>query len=230
MKYFFITLLFIQSLAYAQQSEKNFIDQNYIEVIGKAEMNIDPNLIYIKIELNEKNKINIQNKEGELIQKLTELGIDIKKDLAINDLSGSFRSYLFTKNEVLSRKNYVLTVRDGKMAGKVFYELDKLGVSNFSIERVDHTEIEKFRREVKVNAIKVAKEKAADLCQAINQELGRALFIQEIGMYIPTNANRVTMRGASSVGASPDLKVRELDLDFEKIKLEYSILCRFELK
>jgi len=223
-----LTLIFIAINSKAQQGEKNFIDQNYIEVSGKAELFIEPNLIYIKIELNEKNRIPIEGRESEMIKKLTDLGIDVKKDLVVNDLSGSFRSYIFTKNEVLSKKNYVLTVRNGQTAGKVFYELDKMEVTNFSIDKVDHTDIEKLRREVKVNAIKAAKEKAEDLTKAINQQIGRAIYVQEVEGYRPYNPSNISIRGVNSYG-SPDLKVKELELDFEKIKIEYAILCRFIL-
>ena len=38
----------------AQTGEKNFIDQNYIEVTGTAEMEIVPDEIYLKIVLSEK--------------------------------------------------------------------------------------------------------------------------------------------------------------------------------
>ena len=40
----------------AQTGEKNFIDQNYIEVTGTAEMEIVPDEIYLKIVLSEKDK------------------------------------------------------------------------------------------------------------------------------------------------------------------------------
>lgn len=40
----------------AQTGEKNFIDQNYIEVTGTAEMEIVPDEIYLKIVLSERIK------------------------------------------------------------------------------------------------------------------------------------------------------------------------------
>jgi len=44
---------------------------------------------------------------------------------------------------------------------------------------MNHSKIEEFRREVKVGALKVAKEKVADLAEAIGQKVGRAIHITE---------------------------------------------------
>ena len=49
-----LTTILFSSIAFAQNGEKNFIDQNYIEVTGKAELEIAPDRIYIQIRLNEK--------------------------------------------------------------------------------------------------------------------------------------------------------------------------------
>jgi uncharacterized protein YggE len=112
------------------------------------------------------------------------------------------------------------------MAGKVFIEMEKLGISNLSIERLDNSKIEKYKNEVKVDAIKAAKTKAELLAVAINQTIGRAIYIQEQQMYEPMMmSNTMMIRGESSMKEDA-----ELAIDFEKIKLEYFILCRFELK
>ena len=54
MKYLFFTCgMLISFLLNAQSFEKNFIDQNYIEVTGKSEMLVVPDLIYLHIMLKE---------------------------------------------------------------------------------------------------------------------------------------------------------------------------------
>jgi uncharacterized protein len=46
MKRFIVGILLMISLTgFSQNGEKNFIDQNYIEVTGKAEMDIVPDMI-----------------------------------------------------------------------------------------------------------------------------------------------------------------------------------------
>ena len=61
----------------------------------------------------------------------------------------------------------------------VFQELESLGISNINIERIDHSELDKFREEVKVAAIKAAKQKAEALAGAIDQSIGKAIYILE---------------------------------------------------
>ena len=223
----------------AQTGEKNFIDQNYIEVTGKAEIEIVPDQIYLKIFLNEKefkNKQSIVEIEKLMIEKLTEIGIDTEKNLAIKDFASNFQFYWLGKSDIFVTKEYQLLVHDTPTAGKVFVELEKIGISNITIDKLDHSKIREYRKEVKVDAIKAAKEKASDLAMAIDQNIGRALFIEEIernNNYISNTlsgkAAGVTIRSSRSSGNS-FLDSRTLDVEFEKIKIEYSILCRFELK
>ena len=232
-----ILTILISSSIFAQTGEKNFIDQNYIEVTGKAEIEIIPDQIYLKIFLNEKefkNKQSIVEIEKLMIDKLTGLGIDTEKDLAIKDLASNFQFYWLGKSDIFVTKEYQLLVHDAPTAGKVFIELEKIGISNITIDKLDHSKIRVYRKEVKVDAIKAAKEKASELAIAINQSIGRALFIEEIernNNYLSNTlsgkAAGVTIRGSRSFESS---ELINLDVEFEKIKIEYSILCRFELK
>jgi uncharacterized protein len=121
-------------------------------------------------------------------------------------------------------------VHDGSTAGKVYVELEKIGISNISIEKIDHSRMDEYRHEVKVKAIKAAKEKAESLTKAINQSIGRAIFIQELDYVLyDKRVSNIQIRGASSF-YSGNAPAKILDIDFEKLKLEYAILARFELK
>lgn len=217
---------------FAQTGEKNFIDLNYIEVTGKAEMQISPDLIYLKIRLSEqdKSKLPIAEQEKRMTDKLQEIGIDAKKDMSVNDLLSRFKSKVFSKDIVIS-KEYRLTVHEAKMASNVFLELEKLEISNVTVDRLDHTKMEEFRRELKVSAIKAAKEKAEALTKAINQNIGKAIYIVEL-QNRPIAGESNTMYYNYSSKSLRELSDKDNDstLDFEKIKLEYSVLTRFELK
>jgi uncharacterized protein YggE len=222
-------------LANSQTGEKNFIDQNYIEVTGKSEMEVTPDLIYLKILLNEKdnkNKQPLADRENQMLSKLRDIGIDTNKDLLMKDMASNFKDYLLIKSDILLSKEYQLLVRDGKTASKVFVELENIGISNVSIERIDNSEIQKFRKQVKIAAIKAAKEKSEALANAIGQNVGRAIFIQELDNYYGNGgasggASNIRIRGTGSIHRASS---EEPEIDFEKIRLEYSIMCRFELK
>lgn len=229
MKYlFFVISLVVSTLVYAQSGVKNFIDQNYIEVTGNAEMEIVPDEIYITILLSEadtKNKLSLAVQEKQMIKALDGIGIDISTKLLVKDMNSSYKSYLLSSNQIHLTKEFQLLLNDGVTASKVFKEFKKLGISNMSIEKLNHSKIEEFRNKVKVEAIEAARSKATALAGAVDQKVGRALFIQEQNFHRVYSANTaMTVRGVGSTIES------EPQLDFEKIKLEYSILCRFALE
>jgi len=70
------------------------------------------------------------------------------------------------------------------------------------------------------------------LTSALNQKVGKALFIQEVdrlnpyltgNLGSPGYSSSVMVRGASTISS-------DSDIEFEKINLESTILVRFELK
>jgi uncharacterized protein len=237
MKHLILGLLFTISLTgFSQTGEKNFIDQNYIEVTGKAEMDIVPDLIYLKIILSDKDNKNKQSLieiEKSMTSKLIEIGIDISKDLSIKDYASNFKLYWISKSDIILTKEYQLIVHDTKALQQVYFEFQKLGISNVTIYKLDHSKIEQFRKEVKINAVKAAKDKAEALTMSINQTIGKAIYIQEFdNSYLSALQGKaaganIRIRGVSS-GYSSDNS--NPDVEFEKINIQYSILVRFELK
>ena len=236
MKVLILIVVSIFSLnSFSQIGTKNFIDKNFIEVTGKAEMEIIPDEIYLKIIINEKDlkgKQNIEEIENLMTVKLSEIGIDISKNLAIKDMVSNFRNYWLKNSKINSIKEYQLLVDNSKTAGQVFQELESLSISNISIERVEHSEIQKFKTEVKILAIKAAKEKAIILTNAIDQNIGKAIYIQELNSQVYRTMQR-QVTGLSNIVVreySDKMKMEiEPEIEFEKITLEYSILVRFEI-
>lgn len=221
---------------YGQETGKNFIDQNYIEVTGHADKEVAPDKIYLKFFINEKDFKNqtLSEVETKMIQKLKEIGIDVDKKLAIKDFVSNFKNYWILKSDIRLIKEYELLVNDAKTAGTVFLEFEKIGISSISIDRLKNSEIDKYELEVKVEAMKSAQEKAKAIATSINQDIGRAILIQENPNFVRVdNALQgrvagIQIRGVSSLKQSSN--VGEANIEFEKIKLEYNIIARFELK
>lgn len=221
---------------YGQETGKNFIDQNYIEVTGHADKEVVPDKIYLKFFINEKDFKNqtLSEVENKMIQKLKEIGIDVDKKLAIKDFVSNFQNYWILKSDIRLIKEYELLVNDAKTAGTVFLEFEKIGISSISIDRLENSEIDKYELEVKVEAMKSAQEKAKAIATSINQDIGRAIFIQENPNFVRVdNALQgrvagIQIRGVSSLKQSSS--VGGANIEFEKLKLEYNIIARFELK
>jgi len=216
---------------YSQNGQKNFIDQPYIEVNGQFETEVIPDEIYLTIILNEndkKGKVTVEMQEIQLINALKKLNIDINKSLTIQDFDGSFKKYFLASNKVTKTKKYQLLVSSGKQVGEVYQSLTKINISNIYIERVSHSEIEKYKRETKIKALQVAKEKALEYATAIDQSIGKAIFIQE-------NYNNFSINGVNAVqtlGFASGNKLEEVkinNLNFQTIKLSASVQTKFIL-
>ena len=174
---FVIAILVIPGIAFSQ---KNFLDQNYIEVQGKATIKVIPDQIYLRILISEKEKTktNLEVKEREMIKRLKELGIDVTKELVIKDLASNFNPKIFSEDNIVISKVYILLVHDAGAANKVISKMKELEISNIKVDHLDHTKISDFKKECSVKAIAAAKTKAETLTQAIGQTIGRALYIE----------------------------------------------------
>jgi uncharacterized protein YggE len=205
----------------------------YIEVVGNGEMEIIPDQIYISFTLKErmdgKTKIMIEDQEKEMKKKLMKLNIDLK-DLQLADASSDYIKIKRNKKDVIAAKDYILKVSSTGTLAQVFETLDELDAFNAGIQRVDHSDIAKFRKDVKILAIQAAKEKATYLLAGIGETIGKPLFIQERETY---DEFQPLMRKAGMVNMVMDAAPAEEalpELSFQKIKLKYSVFARFAIK
>ncbi len=225
----FMFIILSSIIGHAQNSQKNFIDQPYIEVTGTVETEIIPNEIFLKIILDEndkRGKLSIEQQENQMISALKTLEIDIDKKLSVLDFNGYFQRKFLGDNEVIKNKHYQLIVNDGKTLGEVYEALDACDISNISITKTSHTELEKFRRETKLKALKIAKKKAIDYAEAIGQTTGNALFIQE------TSGNLILSNNAVGVNYNTRYhfeKQKIENLNLQPIILKESVMAKFIL-
>lgn len=210
----------------------------YIEVRGTAEQEIIPDQLYIHITLKEriedKEKITIDNMEERLKAALKEIGIDLKT-LSLSDASADYVKVIWHGKDILSKKDYSLLVNDAGTLGKVFQQLDKLEIDDAYISKVSHSKIDSLKKEVKIAAIKAAKQKADYLLAAIGEQTGKALIVQE-QVYENTRFESTNVHMdkepsyfAGSVKALVD-RDKDADLQFKKIKIEAHIFVKFAIK
>lgn len=227
----FLTILAC-SFLYGQNGQKNYIDENYIEVVGSSEIELIPDEIYLSISIREKDYkgSSAEELEKKMISKLESLGIDIEKNLSINDLMSNFKSYWLKKKEVKSQKEYRLIVNTAELAGKVIEELEKINISNINIAEVDHSEIEKHKIETKVKAVKAAKFKATQIANALDQQIGRAIHIIEIEEQNISSLLEGRITGVVISGNRANYEVpQSKKIEFEKIKLVMHVAVKFNL-
>lgn len=228
---FLTTLLFTVTLAYSQT--KNFIDQPYIEVNGNADTLVTPNEIYIHILLSEKDtrdRVSIGELEQKMVAALKSLGSNTEKDLTTSDMTSNFKYYLLKSKDVIKTKLYTLKVTDAATASQVFIKLEEAGISNTSIERVDHSDLDNLKNIMRTRAILNAKERATSLTKPLNQVVGSAIHITDadnvVSQQIQGRIAGIQIRGISSFSNNE----KELPkIEFEKIKVTASINAKFIL-
>jgi len=222
------TIVFIVSSIYAfSQNNKNCCETPFIRVQGIAEIEIVPDEIYLSITLNEeddKQKTDILLLEEKLKETVHSLGIDMK-NLMLQDASSNFDRGIWRK-DVNKVKDYLLLVHSAEMVGKVLYRLDEVGISNVYIEKYTHSKIEEFRKEVKINAMKAAKEKASYLLEAIGEKAGSPLEVLEQQDFYPMPVANMAMRKTKQLSS---FESNYAEIDFKKIKLQYTIDAKFEI-
>ena len=234
MKKLFAFLFLFQALIVSAQFQKNFIDENYIELTGSSQLEITPNEIYLNIVINEANKklkLSVEKQEALMINELNKNNIKLEENFRVKDFTSSYKYYFFKQTDIHKSKTYELKVSTSKELGKVYESLEKIGISNITITKVDHTEIEDFKLETKVKAIKMAKTKANKYAGAIGQTIGKAIHIQEQNVNTTQNFNQlneVVIRGAGSISKSKKFNFE--NLEFSNIIINAKVHVKFQLK
>lgn len=230
-----VTFFILSTVSFSNgQINDSKIEKNYIEVTGYAEMHVIPDEIYIGITIRERyegrEKVTIDSIEKVLKMELTKLGIDLK-NLSLSDANSDFVKVQLVKKNVLTTKDYELKVSTASEVSKVYEELSEIKVQDLRIEKVNHSKMEEFKKEVKINAIKDGKEKASYLLSAIGSQIGNPIRIAEqitsrASDYYPDGMGQRAMSGIVSVSQT---KLMD-EITFNKIKIEYGIIVRFEIK
>ncbi|MBD9302896.1 MAG: SIMPL domain-containing protein [Alistipes sp.] len=203
---------------------------SYIQVNGRAEREIAPDEFYLQIVINErdsKGKVSVESQQRDMIAALKRLGVNVEKQLKVANLSSEF----FKKNTSVATAKYQLQLGSSAEVGKVWQALDGLGISNVSILKVSHSQLERYKSEVRVEAMRNAKQNAATLAEAIGQTIGKCFYVYDSNndvMPVFYN-NMAVMRSAKAFDAA-EAAAEEEPLDFKTIKLQYSVQAKFVLE
>ena len=220
---FFVAALVVSVTAMAQVQEAY---PSYVQVEGYAEMEVEPDEFYLSIVINErdsKGKITVDTQQRQMIEALSQLGIDVEKQLKMSDMNSAY----FKKNNTLTRASYELKLNTSEEVAAVFAALDGLGISDISVNRVDNTEIERYKEQVRAEAMANARKTAEALAEAVGQKIGKCFYIYDMSGY------RGAVRFADSamyMSVNREMKVAEPTLEFKKIQLEHSVQAKFVLE
>jgi uncharacterized protein YggE len=212
-------------------------DKRTIEVTGSAEMLISPDEFIFEIGIEEyweeefkgntkfedyQTKVDISTIEGPVFKTLMKLGIE-KDDIKSTEVGNYWR---YRGKDFLIAKKLEVSLNDFNKVNEIISSLNKRGIDYMRIGQLKHKNITQFRKEVKIKAIKAAKEKAEYLVMALGEELGDVISIiesdNEPRNWIPQNT-------ISNVMMESDSGQPTAEID-KKIKLRYEINVTFEIR
>jgi len=236
MKNLFIALLSVLSItAFAQETKY----PKTINVNGTAEMEITPDQIFVQVELREYDKkgagkVDIQTIRNNFLSGLKKIGI-ADTNVTIQGYSGwDGNIWYYKKNkkqnpDLKAGITYWVKVSSTAKMDELVSVMDDEATQNFFIAKVSHSKMEEYRKLLKIQAIKAARDKAIYLADAINEKVGEAITInepQEMGHYPQPMYRANVMMEQKMAGADE----APMNVDFKKIKLQFDVNVVFALK
>lgn len=211
-----------------------------INVAGTAEMEVVPDEIYVIVELREYDKkggskVDITALKNDFIKTTLATGIP-ETDISVQGYQGWDGNYwLYKRNkkknpDLKASITYQVKLSTTKKMDELVEKLDDEATQNFYIARVAHSKVQEYKKQLKIQAVKAAKDKAIYLADAIGEKVGEAITINdpnEVGYYpAPMYANKM-MKNQVMAEATQDAGPQ---IDFKKIKLQFDVNVVFALK
>jgi uncharacterized protein YggE len=220
------------------QTVDNTIKQRTINVSGSSELEITPDEIYVQIELREYNKkngdkVDIEAIRNQFLSAAKSMGI-ADTDVVVQGYSGWDGNYWwYQKNK---KKNpdmkagitYEVKVKAVDDMDKLVDKLDDEATQNFYLSRTSHSNMDSIKKQLKIAAVKAAKEKAIYLAAALGDNVGQALTINDPNE--SADYPRPLYKANIAMAAEADRSAPPMNVDFKKIKIEYNVNVIFELK
>jgi len=221
--------LFASVTAFAQDVFKG---EHFIEVPGSAQVEIDPNELYLFIRLREfeenRNKVTLEKLDQDFMQALKNAGVD-RKNLTLADAGSQLGKFGRKEKDAFREKSYELKLTSAAELEKFLEKLEPVKVEQLDLTRVTHSEIEKYKLDLKVKALQAAQAKAQALLKSIGAEAGKPLMVRDWDapeQPMPVYANvmyKSEGMAAADAGA-------EGGIAFRKIKLKAQLVAQFEIK
>jgi uncharacterized protein YggE len=215
-----------------------------INVNGSAEMEIVPDEIYVQVELREYDKktagktekVDIDKIKNDFLSAAKSLGLK-DEDVVVQGYSGYDQNLWWVKKnkkanpDMKASISYLVKLNTVAKMDELVKKLDDEATQNFYIQKVSHSKLTELKKQLKIQAVKAAKEKAEYLAEAIGEKVGHAISINdpnEVGYYPPRVVYANTMMKSEAV--SDQSSAPAMNVDFKKMKLQFDVQVTFALQ
>ncbi|MFZ6011372.1 MAG: SIMPL domain-containing protein [Bacteroidota bacterium] len=225
-----VSLLLIMPFLTSAQQEV-FKGEHFIEVTGMAHMEIEPNEIFVLIRLKEfeenREKISLEKIDKDFFNAMKEAGID-RKRIELADVGSKLDKIGKREKDAFREKSYQIKITSGAELEKFLEKLQAVKVDFVDITKIQHSEIEKLKMDLKIKALQTAKSKAETLLKSIGAEVGKALMIRDWDQD-PVQPMMEMKYSTMRMSAEGAMDQPESDIAFRKIKLQAQIMAQFEI-
>jgi len=242
-----ITLLFATiAIAFALHAQTNtqpgcFPFPKTISVTGSAEMEVIPDEIYVQVDLREykkkgEEKTDLDKIKTHFLASCRAAGIP-DSNISVASYEGYNMSNIWRRRrkdpDLLSSITYQVKFNNTRLMDELVNRLDDEATNNFSITRTSHSKLTEYRKQLKLMAVKAAKEKAIYLSESVNEQLGAAITIVEPEESRTSDilSERYKSNVALKEQTSKDYySVNEAGVDYRKIRLRFDVKVLYALK
>lgn len=221
--------------AKAQQPSANPFPKT-ISVSGSAEMEIIPDEIYVNVVLREYQKRGEDKKELETLKTdfLNACKAANIADSAVSIVSYTgYNSYYWLRRkkkspDLFASITYQVKFSASKQMDDLVDKLDDEATQSFDIVSTGHSRMTEFRKQLKIQAVKAAKDKATYLTEAIGEKLNGAITVKEPDESAQRVVNLSNGMASQARLYETNYRMKELadksfEVDFKKIKLRYTV-------
>jgi len=221
------------TFVYAASAQVIQPEKHSITVTGVAEREVIPDEIYMTIVLKERydgrDKIEIAEQERQMKNIFKELGIN-DTSYALSDADQQYTKVKAFKKDAITTKTYELKVSSAVLASAVLEKLGDMKITGASIERTDYSKKRLLKKELYMEAMRAAKEKAAYVLEAINETIGKPISItveDDNVVYAQTYKWKSEERFVANVSSDNETQT---PTEFKKMVFTYRVNAEFAIK
>jgi uncharacterized protein len=209
-----------------------------ISVTGSAAMEVIPDEIYVQVDLKEykkkgEEKTDIDKIKTEFLASCKAAGVaDSNISVSSYDGNNIANTWKGRKKDpdLFASITYQLKFNNTKLLDDLVNRLDDEATNNFRITSTSHSKIVEYRKQLKIMAVKAAKEKAIYLAESVNEQVGPAITITE-PEEPDSDIRAVRLRGENSFYSNTISQSNsDNSVDYRKLKLRFEVEVKFALK
>ncbi len=214
-------LLFVAVATVVTASASDIV--NFVEVSGKSEVKVTPNEFVLAITIDEqatKGRYTVEEVEKSMIAALAKIGI--KQDaLTMSGMS----SLAIKRKDALTTASYELKLTSMEQIAACYESFENLGITNVRISKATNSDIERYRTEARVMAVKDAKQRAEQIGEALDQRVGACFEVTDRSSY----TNEAVYVGFAQTRSNAVADVAD-PVEFRDITITYNINAKFLLE